>query len=539
MRQRGGAPSRGEGDPDPMALLDRYTGPWTEKEAAHLARRAGFGATPAELTNLVAMGLDAAVSSFVDFSPNATAMEAILAALPNDTSDKGNLRNWTQRQHFEGWWLYRMAKTDQPMQEQLALFLHDTLVSDFPKTTTGFSSLINLGNDGSTPGQICTTGTLPPDSNRQRKETMRLLSNQLRLFRESGALSYRELVRSVTRDPAMLLYLDNYLNTKTKPQENYGREVMELFSMGVGNYSENDVKEVSKALTGETVVTSCALNFPYTHTFNAATHDTGTKTVFGVSFNNAAPGADTDFVIDLIFDRISGAAITPAHSTLPAASIYISWSLLRWFLNDGITLGDPAVVEAAAIFNATSTNGYRYDVRELLRTLLSSQVFYDPANYYNMVKRPPDFAVMALRSLAIDESSWSSGLPNAVTAMGMRLYGAPNVAGWDHGRAWIDSGTVRARFHYADRLSGSTRFTDAMCDALITNGFVASISDNAGIVEYFRARLIQEALRPEELAELSAFMTGVDAGAPSQSRFRRKVRGVLHLMMCLPRYQLK
>lgn len=522
-----------------MALLDPYTGPWTQKEAAHLARRAGFGATPPELAALVSMGIDAAVDSYIDYAPTAAGMEAILAALPNDTTDKGNLRNWTQRQHFEGWWLYRMVKTDQPMQEQLALFLHDTLVSDFPKTTTGYSSLINLGNDGSTPGQLCTTGTLPPDTLRQRKETLRLLADQLRLFREEGHLSYRELVRSVTRDPAMLLYLDNYLNTKTKPQENYGREVMELFSMGVGNYSENDVKEVSKAFTGETVLTSCALNFPYTHTFNAATHDTGTKTVFGVAFNNAAPGADTDFVIDLIFDRVSGATITPAHSTLPAASIYISWSLLRWFLNDAITLADPAVVEAATLFNAASVNGYRYDVRELLRTLFKSQVFHDPANYYTMYKRPADYAVMALRSLAIDETSWSSSLPDAVAGMGMRLYGAPNVAGWDHGKAWINSGSMIARFNYADRLSGSTRLTDAMCDALITNGFVSSITDNAGIIEYFRARLIQEALRPEETAELTSFMAAIDAGAPSQSRFRRKVRGVLHLMMCLPRYQLK
>src|SRR5690606_29185447 len=144
------------------------------------------------------------------------------------------------------------------------------------------------------------------------------------LFRTIGHGSFRNLLISITRDPCMLIYLDNRLNIKGKPQENYGREIMELFSMGVGNYSESDVQEMSRAFTGETIRTACTANWPYDYVYNSNQHDTGSKTIFGRTFTNQNNGSDTETAIDFILNRISGSAVSPYHGTYPATALYMS-----------------------------------------------------------------------------------------------------------------------------------------------------------------------------------------------------------------------
>jgi uncharacterized protein (DUF1800 family) len=340
----------------------------------------------------------------------------------------------------------------------------------------------------------------------------------------------------------MLIYLDNRLNRKGRPQENYGREVMELFSMGVGNYTENDVREVSRALTGESLNNRCSEDWPFTHEWREDFHDINAPhVIFGHIFNIQSPGADTDHVIDLILAEISGSGITPAHSVLPATSIHMAWKLLTWFVHHDLAIDHPAVPELAQFFLSNSSpNGYVYDVRETLRRLLRSQIFYSPEHRYNMVKTPADYAAMALRNLELQETSWHWRAALALQAMGMGPFEPPNVAGWNHGHAWINSSSVLARFNYADRLSRTGIATNAWCDGLIINGHVDNQLDDAGIIEFFRARLLQAPLSAEEISILQGFLLAINSeGGNSVLRYRRKVRGLLHLFMTMPRYQLK
>ncbi|MCG3199250.1 MAG: hypothetical protein GHCLOJNM_03760 [bacterium] len=530
-----------------MPLLDPYTGPWTESEAAHLARRAGFGASPSEITALVGGGaatdMEAAVDSLIDYDPVDAALEAEILALPS-TTDFNNIKNPTRISHLGGWWLYRMVHSTQPLQEQFTLFLHNMLVSEYTKVQSGITNNVNAGNDGSDPAnQVCATGTLPPDPNRKRAILVRMMRDQNNLFRTGGHLRYRDTLRSITRDPAMLIYLDNRQNVKNRPQENYAREIMELFSMGVGNYSEDDVREVARAFTGEGLDQDCADDWPYAYEFQGNRHDTNAKTVFADVFNLPGPGQDTDHVIDLILSKVS---VNPPHASLPAASIFLAWKLVTWFVNEDISITDPAVLELADFLaNDSSTNGYNYDFREAMRKLLKSSFFFDPAHRYTMYKHPADYVAMALRTLGANDSDYtreSSNNPGGaqrVAGMGMTLFNPPNVAGWNHGTAWITSGNLINRFNYADRVSKSSILTDAYCDGLIPS-LVADEQDHAGMIEYFRARLIQTALRPEEVTILQDFLTGVEnsAGTATQ-KYRRKIRGLAHLFMTLPQYQLK
>jgi uncharacterized protein (DUF1800 family) len=345
------------------------------------------------------------------------------------------------------------------------------------------------------------------------------------------------MLRKITRDPAMLLYLDNYQNIAGRAQENYAREVMELFSMGVGNYSEQDVREVARAFTGETVDSSCSSDWSMAYQFLSARHDNASKTVFGQTFNLGS--GDTNHVLDLIATRISGAAITPYHATYPAMTIYMAWKILTWFLLETIDMSDPATGELADYFYHNFAAGDVYNIRETLRKLFKSQLFYAPAYRWNMYKNGADFIVGALRQLGLSETSYSSAVFAALSLMGMPLFAPPNVAGWPQGAAWINSSSLIARFNYADRLSLSSITSDFYADSLKSNGIVANNNDHAAMIEFFRGRLIQQPLTSGESAALGAFLSGVGNSLTSDSQYRRKIRGLVHLFMTMPKYQLK
>jgi uncharacterized protein (DUF1800 family) len=525
-----------------MALMDPYTGPWTAKEAAHLARRTTFGVTPDNLSLMVVAGMSVSVDSIVNYADVDTTLEDQIANLPAST-ENDRIKDPRATSHLEGWWLYRMVHSTQPFQQQFTLFLHDHFVSEWGKVQSNVNNRVVEGNDGSVANQPCVvnSGGLPPDSTREQRIIVRLFQDQQAIFRTIGHQGMRNLLIAITRDPCMLIYLDNRLNTKGKPQENYAREIMELFSMGVGNYSEEDVREVARALTGETIRTGCLQNWPYDYTYNSTQHDTGSKTVFGVTFTNQNNGSDTLKVIDLILNRISNSTISPAHSTYPATALYMSWKFITWFVNDSIPIEHPAVAELAHLFYTDSAGGYNYNVREVLRTLLKSQFFYDPENHLKVYKHPADFVVSALRCLELNDPGYASTVYSRLRAMGMRLFEPPNVAGWQHGRSWINSSSLIARFNYADRMSSSTVMSNAYINALITNGHVLNYNDDTGIINYFTTRLLQESATPDEVLIFRKLFNDIKGTATTvtQSIYYRKVRAALHLTMTMPRYQLK
>jgi len=558
-----------------MALFDEYRvgidGPWTTAEAAHLWRRAGFGANPNELLGIADDGtqaaLRAAVDQLVQFAPQDPWLDQPasgapggygdpIADLPDDESDLGRVKNPSDLVSLIGHWLYRMRYTTQPLQEKLCLFLHDHFVSEWAKIVPLIDPAVIAGNDGSFPEQQeCMGGTLGVDLLRANRIAAAMMLDQNYLLRRNGADSFRQLLIDVTRDPAMLFYLDNIINQKGRAQENYARELMELFSMGVGNYSEQDVREVAKCLTGETLPNFvCEKDWDYRWEFDPAIHEPGDKSVFGKTVTEDFTGQETVRVIDLILaERAkspSVADLAPPYNTLPAPAVYMSWKLLTWFVNNDIPLDPPApaVLELADYMRGTDNQPYpqrrfAYDFRAVLRKIFLSQYFYSEENRLTHYKNPAEFVTNLLRQGEFaDLFATQFGPGTQMTLMGMILFNPPNVSGWNHGRAWITSGSLVSRYNYAAYLmdiifQGDS--ADARIDSLLAanGGPIPTVDSNDAIIDYYASRLLPAPPTSEERVLLQNFLGSIVVGNDTV-RFRQKVRGLIHVLMSMPVAQL-
>ncbi|MBI1317644.1 MAG: DUF1800 family protein [Candidatus Hydrogenedens sp.] len=559
-----------------MALFDEYQvgadGPWTTAEAAHLWRRAGFGAGPAEQRDAAGNGSQAALRSAVDFLVDFTPDDPWLdrpagltsggygdplADLPDDESDLGRVKTPYDLISLIGHWLYRMRYTRQPFQEKLTLFLHDHFVSEWAKLVPLIDPAVIAGNDGNFPDiQQCDGGTLGVDLLRANRIAARMMLDQNYLLRRQGIDSFRAMLISITRDPCMLMYLDNVVNEKGRAQENYARELMELFSMGVGNYSEQDVREVAKCLTGETLPRFvCENDWDFSYGFDAAKHEPGTKTFFGKTIQENFAGQEALDVIDFILaERSKNPDVTglaSPYNTLPATAVYMAWKLLKFFVNEELSLDPPdeAVLELAHYLRGTDNQPYPkrrfpYDFRAALRKVFLSKFFYAEENRLNQYRNPAEFVTHLLRQGDFaDLFATQFGPGTQMTLMGMILFNPPGVNGWYHGRAWITSGSLVARYNYVSYLM-DTIFqgagADARIDALLAanGGPIPDADSDDDLIDYYAERLLQMDLNAEERTTLRGFLSGVDTASPAL-RFRQKVRGLIHVMMSMPLAQLK
>src|SRR5207245_1160627 len=327
--------------------------PWDRAKAAHLLGRAGFGGTPAEVARLAAMRFEDAVEALleyeripdgpfpeVDFS-EVRELSLALVDLRRSGADEPTLRDASQQlrranirkfQEIRAGWLQRMIQTSRPLQEKMVLFWHGHLVSGFPDV-----------------------------------KSAEHMAMQLALFRQMATGSFKELILAISKDPAMLSYLDNNSNRKGKPNENYARELMELFTLGVGNFGEQDVKEAARAFTGWTFAAN-------EFVFRRNQHDDGLKTFLGRT--GTFDGTD---VIEIIFAQ-------------PAADRHLPRKLFEFFAYQGPE--EPVIDELAAIFRRSD-----WSVRAVLRALFRSALFYSPRTVRAQVKSPVEPVVGAVRGL--------------------------------------------------------------------------------------------------------------------------------------------
>jgi uncharacterized protein (DUF1800 family) len=333
---------------------------------------------------------------------------------------------------------------------------------------------------------------------------------------------------------------------------------MELFSMGVDNYSEEDVREIARCFTGEGLpnLRNAGASNAFEYGFSADNHEPGTKRVFGQTVQPDFTGQETLDVIDLILSKrsvqpdVSGLAAP--YNTLPATAVYMAWKLCHWFVNQTISLDppDPIVLELADYMRGTDNAAYpqrRYpfDLRACMRRLFLSRFFYDRSNYFTVVKTPADYVTMSLRVLEVDyDHSDGDDSPTLRAAnMGMRLFQAPNVAGWTQGRPWINAAFLVERLNWLNHLTRNL-MTDEYVDSLNTfNGGFLDPDNNTALVEYYRDVLIQDSLNdysPGAMGLLNSFLTEVtNSQSDPDRRVREKVRGLAYLMMAMPIWQMK
>jgi uncharacterized protein (DUF1800 family) len=457
---------------------------WNRSAAAHLARRAGFGATPAELDAYVALGLDATVDQFVRFDGiDNSSMEADLVRLtqvtPPATSPIYDLTNVTG---IQKWFLHRMVNTRRPLEEKMTYFwnLH-------------FTSGISKVND--------TT----------------LILNQNKLERTMAVGRFDDLVLEITKDPAMMIWLDNATNVQSHPNENYARELMELFTLGVDRYTQTDVTEVARALTGWTITkASGAPVSQYTFFFSAANHDAGSKTILGQTGNWDAPDA-----IRII--------LSAADARGSLSGRFLARKLWEHF-----AYADPpdfVVADLAAAYVSSD-----HSIRSMLDLLFRHPEFYEAHARGTLVRSPVEYAVAVLRQL--QASTDMSAPANNLTAMGQFLFNPVDAKGWEGGLSWMNTGTVFARASFVNGIVNNRGTTGTRIDltALLAGRSTATAADlDAAIADRFGLADAAPQSRAvwEKYADAKADGTrGYYQNTPAV--LDQKARGLLHLMLTSP-----
>jgi len=362
---------------------------WTEKEAAHLLNRAAFSALPAEIEACLALGKEETVRRLIEgrsLTDEAVELPPIEEVVADGKPLKPDLISDQQL-----YWLYRMARSQAPLVEKMTLFWH---------------------------GHFATSN--------QKVARVNLMVRQNEMFRAGALGNFRDLVLAVGKDPAMMVWLDVNSNKKGKPNENYAREVMELFTLGIGNYTEDDVKEAARAFTGWTVNRDTG-----EVTFNPKQHDNSVKHVLGRSGN-----FDETSLIDVLFEQ-------------KALSRFMAAKLLKFF---AVGNPHPDWIEAVAEhFRTKSTVG------EVLGNLFLSDEFYKPEYRLALVKSPAEYVAGILRTLNVP---LSKGYVNLMRLMGQELYLPPNVAGWKGGESWLMSSLLVARFQFAQSVARKVKASE-------------------------------------------------------------------------------
>src|SRR5437588_1727802 len=350
---------------------------------AHLLRRSGFGATKAELDHFAAMGQTAATEAILNYSKTSNA--ALESQLP--TIDLGGTPQPTAAA-IQAWWLQRMAQSARPLEEKMTLFWHGLLTS---------------GLDKAGPAQLFT---------------------QNQLFRGMALGNFDDLLKAVSKDPAMMVYLDTETNRKGKPNENYARELMELFTTGIGHYTEDDVRESARSFTGWTLPGAKQLRYATASQFVPRLHDAGAKTFMGKT------------------GTFTGDDIVEMLVPLRATAVRLTTRLFGFFAYPN---PDREIVNHLAdTFQKTP-----YNVGAVLREIFTIDAFYSDKAYRSLVKTPAELVAQTLKATGANAKTYTAAAV-AMAPMGQVLFYPPNVAGWPGGTSWINSSTLLTRINFAN-----------------------------------------------------------------------------------------
>jgi len=482
---------------------------WNYETAAHLLNRAAFGGTPAEIKRVQEKGLEASIGDLLDVPDDVANVMPPSWARPRDIrgrfvkvrslrSDPGQSEKLEEMHMSEGadildlrrWWLELMITTPAPLLEKMTLFWHGHFATSIQKTRDGY--WMWLQND---------------------------------TLRRNALGNFRTLTKKMSRDPAMMIYLDLGQNRMEHPNENWARELMELFTVGIGNYTEQDVRESARAFTGYRINLA---NQQFR--FAGPQHDPGLKTFMG---RTGSLGGDD--IIDTLLEK-------------PACAQFIGRKIWRYFVEEE---PPPGIVDAVA----SNIRSHNYEIRPVLREIFGSREFYSGRAIRSQIKSPIQFLVQTCKLLEAPFPS-AAAAQAAMPQLGQILFAPPNVKGWDGGKAWITTSTLLFRYNFANYLINGDRMRPV---ARIPNGADPGFRRDVTLrtelrrdpidisklipkdlrkkpkrlVAYLSNRFFQTQLEEKEAAD---FIEYLEVRKPDTSD--ATMRALVHLMMSTPQFQL-
>lgn len=467
---------------DPRWAWQRYrpgdNSPWDLKKVGHLYRRASFGATMSELEEGLRNGPDRTIDLLLQGKPDRDNF------LPMTGDLVASIRQGNNNQQASAWWLYRMLYAPHPLREKLTLFWHNHFAT----------------------------------SNRKVNNAGYMLG-QYELMRRHAQGNFRSLLREMSTDPAMMVWLDTSQSQRNQPNENYARELMELFSLGINNYrrpgqrnyTEQDIREAARAFTGWRLENGRPV-------FHDNQHDPGDKNVLGQTGRWRS-----DDIVRICLEQES-------------AAYFIAAKLFRFLVSETIP-ATPELLEPLA----RSFRDSDYNFGEMLETVLRSNLFFSPQAYRSRVKPPVDFATEIVHGL--QGRMGTIPLVGVLEGVGQRPFYPPSVAGWEGGRAWLNGQTLLFRQNLALGLTSTTddRFGRRTDPARIIRD--RDLHSDAEIVDFFLRLFLQgdvSAASRQRLLDYArqAHDNRVPVFWSARDVEDQRVRAICHLVLTLPEFQL-
>ena len=478
----------------------------------HLLRRAGFGASVAEAAAFAEIGFLPAIEVLVDYHRTPDEVDQFIGqgGYAGVTPSSGGMEPFSPativndaRQR----WLFRMLHTHRPLQEKMVLFWHQHFA-------TAYSKIANAV------GGVLATQMMAA----KRSEHPAGLPGQIELFRELALPNFRDLLFEVARDPAMLFWLDGRLNTRARPQENFAREVMELFTIGVGQFTESDVYAGARVFTGWNLQRIGEPRDPgtfYQFLYNGAQHDTGAKTF---SFPIYTNGNKTIPARAESGGMEDGRDLIAALARHPETGRRLARKLWGFFISEIQPPSDAFVARIATAYTQSDCH-----MASVVRAVLSSPEFDSPSSYFSRFSWPAEYVARALKELGYTGFTLNRAL-NPLSNMGQQLFEPPDVNGWERGAGWFTTASMLARMNFAATLTSSQR-----ADIAAVAGAQGPTPE--ALLSFFLDRVTPSRFEPPAYDTLLEYLRSGGAWTGGASQLRVKAPGLLHLIVGSSEYQ--
>ena len=479
----------------------------------HLLRRAGFSATSAEAATFTQRGFASAVDALVEYHRTPDDVDDLIgqagyaavtpsAGMMEPFSPSTSINDARQR------WLFRMLHARRPLQEKMALFWHQHFA-------TAYSKIANaVGGQAATQMMAAKASEHPAG-----------LRGQIELFRDYALPNFRGLLIEVAKDPAMLYWLDGRLNTRARPQENFAREVMELFTIGVGQFVESDVYAGARVFTGWNLQRIGDARDPsgfFQFFFNAAQHDTNAKTFSFPIYTNGSKTIPARAASDGMQDGIDLLVGLAQH---PETGRRLARKLWSFFVSEIRQPDEAFVARIANVYTLSDCH-----MAPVVRAVLSSPEFDATESYFARYSWPVEFVVRALKEIGFAGFPLNAAL-GPLSNMGQQLFEPPDVAGWERGPAWFTTAAMLARMNLAATLTSRQR-----------NDIAAAAAGNGptpeALLSFYLDRLSPAPFEPNAYSSLLDYLRRGITWSGSAAQLRTKAPGLVHLIAGSSEYQL-
>jgi len=472
---------------------------------AHLLRRAGFGAGSDDLAIFNQLSYNAAVDRLLNYDSIPDDVDSKIGqAGYTGTTSNGAFSPNTVINDARQRWLFRMIHSNRPLQEKMTLFWHNYFA-------TGYTKVAGAGQQDGTRMMAAKASEDP----RQQK-------GQIEMLRENALGNLNTILNLIATDPAMLLWLDGNTNTRQNPQENFGRELMELFTRGVGFYTEQDVYAAARVFTGWNLRITRGSgdgDNSYSFVYNANSHETAAKTF---SFPVYADGGTTIPSRAASAGMQDGLDLINALSMHPETARRVAQKLYDFFVSEAVPASPAFINQLATIYLQNGSN-----IKPVVQAILASPQFTDPGVYFTRYAWPAEYVVRSIKETGWTGFSAQTALTPLVN-MGQQLFEPPDVAGWDLGQLWFSTGKMLARMNFASTLASNQKFR------LGTAAAGAKASPTA-LLNFMLAKMTP-ASSSDMFADLLGY-TSTGAWTGSDTQMQTRASGLAHLILGSAEYQ--